>query len=109
MNPTIYIGCDAHKSACTFCAIDEGGNTVWEGERPTNRKGFRSVKEKFAGYRIRMVIEACGFVWKLTDILSEIDFPVSVCDPGTNRQICGSRKKTDKVDAKKLAHLRAAM
>jgi len=105
MNPTIYIGCDAHKSACTFCAIDEDGQTVWEGERPTNRKGFTNLKEKFAGYEIKMVIEACGFIWKLTDILVEIDFPFCVCDPGTNRHIGSSRKKTDKVDARKLAHL----
>jgi transposase len=105
MNPTIYIGCDAHKSACNFCAIDKDGETVWEGKRPTNRKGFANLKEKFTGYEIRMAIEAWGFIWTLTDMLTEIECARGVWDPGTNRHIGNSRKKTDKVDAKKLAHL----
>jgi len=105
MNPTIYIGCDAHKSACTFCAIDEDGKTVWQGERPTTRDGFDNVRDKFSGYEIKLVLEALGFVWKIVDMLSELEIETYVCNPNENPLIGNSRKKTDPEDARKLAEL----
>lgn len=105
MNPTIYIGCDAHKSASTFCAIDSDGKTVWQGERPTNREGFENLKHKFSSYDIKLVLEALGFVWQIVDMLSELEIETYVCNPNQNPLIGFSRKKTDVEDARKLAEL----
>jgi len=104
-NPTLYIGCDAHKSASVFCAIDEDGKTVWQGERPTTREGFESVKSRFGDYNAEIVLEACSFIWKLVDMLSQLGFQVFVCDPAKNPLVGKSRKKTDPEDARKLAEL----
>jgi len=105
MNPTLYIGCDAHKSACTFCAIDEDGKTVWQGERPTTREGFENIRDKFSGHEIKLVLEALGFVWQIVDMLSELGIETYVCNPNQNPLIGFSRKKTDPEDARKLAEL----
>lgn len=105
MDPTIYIGCDAHKSVSVFCAIDTDGNTVWQGERPTTREGFESIKNKFSGYEIKLVLEALGFVWKIVDMLSELGIETYVCNPNKNPLVGFSRKKTDPEDARKLAEL----
>jgi len=105
MNPTLYIGCDAHKSACVFCAIDADGKTVWEGERPTTSDGFESVRNKFSAYDIKLVLEALGFVWQIVDMLSELEIETYVCNPNQNPLVGFSRKKTDPGDARKLAEL----
>jgi transposase len=104
-NPTVYLGCDAHKKACVFCGLDEEGKTVWEGKTPTNLAGFEHVKHKLEGYQVKVVVEASGFVWKIADQFSGIGFQVYVCNPAKNPQIGFSRKKTDREDAYKLADL----
>ena len=105
MNPTLYIGCDAHKSASVFCAIDADGKTVWQGERPTTREGFESIRNKFSEYEIKLVLEALGFVWQIVDVLSDLGIETYVCNPNQNPLIGFSRKKTDPEDARKLAEL----
>ncbi|MFH0861864.1 MAG: transposase [Candidatus Altiarchaeota archaeon] len=104
-NPTVYLGCDAHKKECVFCGLNEEGNRVWEGKTPTCLAGFEFVKGKLEGYIVKVVVEAGGFVWKITDLFSEVGFQVYVCNPSKNPQIGLSRKKTDKEDAFKLADL----
>lgn len=105
MNPTIYIGCDAHKSACYFSAMNTDGKIVWEGKRPSTREGFENLAEKFKDYDSRIVLESSGFIWPIVDILAAMDFKVAICNPSKNPSIGKSRKKTDVEDARKLAEL----
>lgn len=97
-----YIGLDVHMRSSALCILDERGNVIEErtirGDRRKAIDHLRRLKEPFT-----VCYEAsCGYGW-LYDQLATIARRVVVAHPGKLRLIFQSTRKSDRVDAKKLA------
>lgn len=98
------VGLDVHLRVSTLCILDENGKTV---KTMTVRGGWtklfavlREIRQPFA-----ICYEAsCGYGY-LYDRLRKIARRVVVAHPGQLRLIFRTKKKNDRVDAKKLAML----
>lgn len=98
------IGIDVHQHSFAVCILDEHGKMVKQMKlRGTLAKlldTLRSIKEPFA-----VCYEAsCGY-GHLHDLLGPMAKRVVVAHPGQLRLIFRTKKKNDRVDAKKLATL----
>ena len=99
-----YIGLDVHWKRSTVCILNEYGQQI---KSKTIHLGWqavlhfcRKIKEPFA-----VCFEAsCGYGY-LYDALYKMSRRVVVAHPGQLRLIFRSKRKNDRVDAKKLAKL----
>ena len=99
-----YVGLDVHAKRSSYCILDEGGRTVKErtvkGSVSTVLAELCEVKHRFA-----IVYEASCNYGHLHDELSRFASRVVVAHPGQLRLIFKSKRKNDRVDAKKLAKM----
>ena len=103
-----YIGMDVHKRVTMMCVLDENGKVIRElsvkgslGLLVARLKGLREE----LGETVKICYEAstgCGW---LHDELVALGFRVQVGHPGKLRMIFRSKRKNDRVDARKLAKL----
>lgn len=99
-----YVGVDQHKRFSQVAVMDDRGKVVDE------RKLYHDDPGKLRSYFRRWgngiaILEATrNWDW-LYDLLEEIFTTVKMSNPGRTRIIAEARVKTDKVDARVLAHL----
>ena len=101
-----YVGLDVHKSLTAVCILNEGGKVVKRksvfGRGPKVVEYLSKLDEPF-----EVVFEAsCGYGWwhrAIGDL--RMARRVVVADPGQLRLIFRSKRKTDALDAEKLAKL----
>ena len=100
----LYIGLDAHQSTSSFCILDENGKRV---KRQTVHGFFPKVMEELrkVGEPFEICFEASCAYGYLYDELQKIACRVVVAHPGQLRLIFRSKRKSDRVDAGKLAKL----
>ncbi len=100
----LYIGLDAHQSTSSICILDENGKRVKRqtvhGFFPKVMEELRKVDEPF-----EICFEASCAYGYLYDELQKIARRVVVAHPGQLRLIFRSKRKSDRVDAEKLAKL----
>lgn len=94
------IGLDIHKRETQACIMTKSGRVLETKRFPTRRGAFEKELGKYAGSST--VIESVGFHRPVAKWLSDLDHEVHLADP---TQIPKPAKKTDKKDAKHLAHL----
>ena len=98
------IGLDVHQRMSCICILDENGKVIKEQKIVA---GWRQVIRTLRKVRERFVIcyeASCGYGY-LHDQLRQIAQRVIVAHPGKLRLIFRSKRKNDRVDAKKLATL----
>lgn len=100
----LSIGLDVHSKYTTMCVLDANGKIVKEreihGDLGEVVGTVRRVGQPFA-----ICYEAsCGYGW-LHDQLSSVAAKVLVAHPGRTRLIFQSKRKNDRIDARKLAKL----
>ncbi|MDQ2072353.1 transposase [Haloarcula sp. H-GB4] len=101
----MYLGIDTHKKYSQVAVVDGDGNLQDEIRLPNDR--LDELAEEYAGGDA--AIEASGNYRPIYEMLNE-HLDVSLVNPSKNRIIADATVKTDRVDAKKLAHmLRADM
>lgn len=105
MNPTYYIGLDVHKNFTQACVMDEKGDVLLETRFPSTPDGVDCLVEKLPLGVFKTVVEASSCVYPLVDALRKRDFTVYLAHPLAVKWITSSVKKTDRVDARKLADL----
>lgn len=100
-----YIGMDIHKKHSSVAVTDEEGCLV------ETRKVNHLYREELTRYfgqfpsGTQVAMEAtCGWSW-LSELLQGLSLEVKLAHPSKVRIIAESQIKTDKVDAKVLAHL----
>jgi transposase len=99
-----FVGMDVHQRFSTICILDENGKVVKEMKINGHWLDVIAVLKKL-GHRFAICYEAsCGYGY-LYDQLSRIAQRVVVAHPGQLRLIFRSKKKNDRIDAKKLATL----
>jgi len=97
-----YIGLDSHSSTSTFCVVDERGVEVDSTTVRTNGRLLVNYLRSIKGKKY-LTFEECELSnWLYEILVKEVD-KILVCNPVYNREYKG--KKTDKIDARKLAKL----
>ena len=99
-----YIGLDVHYSSSTFCILEENGREVLcetiRGHWPKLLDRLRTVEGPWT-----ICFEAtCGYGYLYRE-LSRMATRVVVAHPGQLRLIFRSKRKNDRIDARKLAKL----
>jgi transposase len=100
-----FIGLDVHRKFSQACVLDQMGHTVCQSK--LYHEDTPRFAEFFAGFpaATALAMEATmGWMW-IADMLQERGFEVHLAHPGGVRLIAQSRLKSDKVDARVLAHL----
>lgn len=103
----IYVGLDVSSREFVVHAIDERKKKIYEGAIAPSREGLRKLVKELGSEKKLMVFEAGNQTKWMALTLKKIEgVEVHVVHPNEVKWITQSNgKKTDKVDAKKLAHL----
>jgi len=104
MNSIDYIGFDIHKKTISFCAKAQDGRILDEGTIPARRTDLSA----WAKRRSRPwwgAMEATLFTGWVYDHLKPLARELKVAHPAMLKAIAASKKKNDKVDARKIADL----
>ena len=102
----IYLGMDVSSKSFVGYAINEKKKVVFEGEVEPTRLGLRRLIGKL-GKETKLVVFEAGnqLKWIALTLKKMEGVEVHVVHPNEIKWISESSGKTDKIDAKKLAHL----
>lgn len=98
--PTYYLGLDVHKVRTQYCLMDPAGEILREGNVPTEQ-----VVDVVPDVDCAIVLEATGSWHAAYDALLATGAAVKLAHPSRVKAIASARVKTDKIDARILAHL----
>jgi len=103
----IYVGIDVHKKHCQSALMDESGKVLEQIPFRNTGDGLTYLIDRIKPYgEAKAVLESTGNFWlKSYEALEKADIRVSLSNPLKTRAIAQARIKTDKIDAKLLAHL----
>lgn len=99
-----YIGFDVHKKTISFCAKAQDGQILNEGTIPARRTDLNA----WAQAQVRPwagALEATLFTGWIYDHLRPLAQELKVAHPAMLKAIAASKKKNDRVDARKIADL----
>lgn len=104
MNVTHYIGFDVHKKWIFYCSKTRGGTVVEEGKiqsvRPALKAWAQQRSEVWMGG-----LEATLFTGWIYDELKPYAAELKVANPAMLKVIAASKKKNDRIDARKIADM----
>jgi transposase len=96
------VGLDVSDKQSTYVVLDSKGQVIEEGKVATSRVG---LSKQFASQPCRIAIEAgCHSPW-ISRLLSELGHQVIVANPRQVALIAKNQRKTDRLDAMRLARL----
>ena len=98
-----YCGIDLSNESTSICVIDEDGALVSETEIPTEEEAVRRFFGKFK--ELRCVVEATALAEWMCGIVEESGHGINIIDPRQAKAVTHTKKKTDRIDARKLAQL----
>ncbi len=104
MKECYYIGLDLHKKVIAYCIKKADGKIIDEGTveaaRPALKGWAKGIKKPWIG-----AMEATLFTGWVYDFLKPYAAELKVGHPLMLRAICSSKKKSDRIDARKLADM----
>ena len=98
-----YCGLDISNKSTSICVIGETGKILKEQSVATGAKEIAKVLEKFG--KVRCVIEASPLAESLAEGIERAGHKVEIIDVRQAKCITQSKKKTDRLDARKLAQM----
>lgn len=99
-----YVGLDVHKKTIAFCVKEQDGRIVEEGEVAATRSALSVWAAQRTGPWIG-ALEATLFTGWIYDHLKPKAAELKVAHPAMLKAISASKKKNDRVDARKIADL----
>lgn len=99
-----YYGVDVHKRYSVFARMDERGRVLTEGRIDNSPEAIAAMLAPSKG-KAQVVLEASGLWPYFYDIFEAQGVQVSLAHPQRVKAIAHAKVKTDKVDARTLAHL----
>jgi transposase len=100
-----YVGLDIGKWKCRAAIMNQEGLILDEFWFTNNHEGIETLTAKLT-LQDRVVMESTGSVWtNLYDRLDDRHIHVSLANPLKTKAIASAKIKSDKVDARILAHL----
>jgi transposase len=100
-----FVGLDLHKRSLTFQILDDQGKPLFGGEVAVERSTLLAFARKTLRSGDHVAVEMTSNTWAVVEILAPFVEKILVSNPLTTRAIASAKIKTDKVDAKVLAHL----
>lgn len=98
-----YCGMDISTNSIAICIIDQQGQLLWNGSSGFDKAELRS---KLSGFeQLQCVVEATALSDSFCLLVEEIGHKIEVIDPRQAKAVTQTKKKTDKIDAIKLAQL----
>ena len=100
-----FVGIDIGKAKCRAAIMDPGGIILEEFTFANNHEGIEGLASRLT-LDDRVVMESTGSVW--TNLYNRLDakhIPVALANPLKTKAIASAKIKSDKVDARILAHL----
>jgi transposase len=102
----IYVGMDISSKSFVVHAINDKKAVVFKGEIPPTRPGLKKLLGELGPQKKLVVFEAGNQLkWIALTLKQRRDVQLHVVHPNVVKWISQSSGKTDKVDARKLAHL----
>ncbi len=98
-----YGGLDLGVKSSAFCIVDEKGQLVAEEQIPTDEKCFERAFGR--ADMMRVVVEACPLAEWVCQLLEELGHEAVIIDARQAKAVVRTKKKTDKIDARKLAQM----
>jgi transposase len=100
----LFMGIDVHELTYHVSLFFEG-EEILSREYPSDVKHLRRLLDRYSGQKVMAVYEAGPFGYALYDWLKSQGVEVIVTPPSKMPVAPGERVKTDKRDARRLAHL----
>jgi transposase len=101
----MYVGVDVGKSKCRMAMMNQEGEITREFSFKNDSEGISRLASMLT-VNDKVVMESTGAYWlDLYDHLDDLHIPVVLANPLQTKAIAHGRIKTDKVDARILAHL----
>jgi len=108
MNISHYIGFDVHKKSVSYCVKTADGTIVEEGKVNATRQKLRQWAQK-RQEPWHGAMEATLFSGWIYDVLKPFAAELQIGNPSMMKAIAAAKKKNDKLDARKIADLCAAI
>lgn len=108
MDERYYAGIDVHQGKCVWCLVDASGAVVGEGAVRTNLAGLDQMTREWrrvGAVRVRIGLEASTAGKAVACHLRNGRGEVWMAHPRALKAITTSETKTDRNDARALAHL----
>jgi len=100
-----YVGVDVGKTRCRAAIMDEKGSIEKEFFFENSNKGIANLLLTLNN-KDRVVMESTGNLWlNIYDTLDKRNIKVVLANPLKTKAIASAKVKTDKLDARILAHL----
>lgn len=101
-----YVGIDLHKHLLVMCVVDSQGKILLEKRlEKVDAASLQTFFQSHLSQEDEVALEATSHVWAVVEILKRHAAKVVVSNPVTTKAIAQAKVKTDKVDARVLAHL----
>jgi transposase len=98
-----YCGLDLGVKSSAFCLVDTKGRLIAEDELPTDEKCFERA---FGGTdMMRVVVEASPLAEWACQLLEALGHEAIIIDARHAKAVIRTKKKTDRLDARKLAQI----
>jgi transposase len=104
MDSVYYLGLDVHKKTISYCVKRSDGIIVQEGTVSTRRKELETWVKELPG-PWKGALEATLFTGWIYDFLRPYALTLEVGHPLMMRAIAASKRKNDRMDARKIADL----
>ncbi|MGD0422890.1 MAG: IS110 family transposase [Candidatus Bathyarchaeia archaeon] len=103
----IYVGIDVHKHKCHSALMNENGTILDELTFQNTTQGLSELIQRIQPLgEAKAVLESTGNLWiKTYDALEAATIQTTLSNPLKTGAIAEARIKTDKIDARTLAHL----
>jgi len=100
-----YVGIDVGKQRCRAAVMDQGGFIIDEFTFTNNHRGIGDLASRLT-MEDKVVMESTGSVWtNLYNSLDDRHIPLVLANPLKTKAIASAKIKSDKIDARILAHL----
>jgi len=99
-----YVGLDVQKRFIEVCILDAAGKSIFRGNSSCFRDELAKLAKTHFKRTDRGALEATN-TWPVADIIRPFVAVIVVGNPLKTKAIAEAYVKTDKVDAKVLAHL----
>src|SRR5262245_5983881 len=100
-----YCGLDVSMKSTHVCIQNEQGHCVKRAVIATSPEALEATLAPYIRRELKVAIEAGGQTAWIVDVLRELGAKVHVVHPVKVKWIAESKKKTDRIDARWLAHL----
>ncbi|MCW5983575.1 MAG: IS110 family transposase [Bryobacteraceae bacterium] len=100
-----FAALDLHKAEIEAALVDDDGRLTRRLRFPATRQAITAFAHHHLSPEHRVAMEATFNTWAVVDLIRPFVHSVTVGNPLLTRAIAASKIKTDKIDARVLAHL----